>query len=255
MLHLHNHEGMFTHTSPKVSFYFGLVLGLAVVSTVGFLITLSLYASGGRSSSRIAGGDTKPSVAGDVAAPPQNSKIEIAPVTKDDHVRGSENARLTFVEYSDLECPFCKVFHETMQQVLDAYPKDVRWVYRHLPLDSLHSKARPEAEATECAAEQGKFWELADKIFDVTPSNNGLNLDDLPRLAADVGVDVQKFEACRKEGRYRNKIQEHYEDATRAGGQGTPYTVVITENGETFPISGALPFDSLKASIDQFLTL
>ena len=253
MLHLHNHEGMFNNTSPKVSFYFGLVLGLAVVSTVGFLITLSLYAGNDRASSRVAQGDVRSAVTTDTPSQPQNSKIEIAPVTKDDHIRGAEDGRLTFVEYSDLECPFCKSFHETLRQVIAAYPDDVRWVYRHFPLDSLHSKARAEAEATECAAEQGKFWEFTDKIFSVTPSNNGLNLDDLPKFAKEIGLDVAKFETCQKEGRYRNKVQQQYEDATAAGGQGTPYTIVVTEDGETFPMSGALPFESLKASVDQFL--
>lgn len=253
MLHLHNHEGMFNNTPPKVSFYFGLVLGLAVVSTTGFLITLSLYAGGGRVSSRAADGAVQGAAAADPSALPPDAKISVAPITKEDHIRGKEDARLTFVEYSDFECPFCKVFHETMKQVLVAYPNDVKWVYRNFPLDSLHSKARPEAEASECAAEQGKFWEFADKIFSVTPSNNGLNLDDLPKLAKEVGLDVPRFEKCFKDGTYREKVQKSYEDAARAGGQGTPYTVVITEDGETFPISGALPLESLKSSIDQFL--
>lgn len=95
-----------------------------------------------------------------------------------DHLRGDPKATVKVVEFSDLECPFCKNFHRTMQQVMEEYSDKVAWVYRHFPLDSLHPKARKEAEATECAAElQGNdgFWAYVDKLFEITPSNNGLD--------------------------------------------------------------------------------
>lgn len=91
-------------------------------------------------------------------------------------VRGNPNAKITIIEYSDLECPFCKRFHATMEQVLATYGNDIRVVFRHFPLDSLHKKARTEANAVECAGEQGKFWEFIDGIFAVTPSNDGLDI-------------------------------------------------------------------------------
>lgn len=94
-----------------------------------------------------------------------------------DHIRGSRDAPVTLLEYSDLECPFCKQFHTTLQRATQEYDGKVRWVYRHFPLDALHSKARKEAEAAECAAAQGKFWEFLDRLFAVAPSNNGLEID------------------------------------------------------------------------------
>lgn len=109
--------------------------------------------------------------------PKLDSTLVTKPVDYDkDDVRGPKNGKITLIEYSDLECPFCKRFHETMKQLLAKYPNDVRWVYRHSPIDQLHSKARSEAAAVECAREQGKFWELTDLIFKVTPGNDGLVL-------------------------------------------------------------------------------
>ncbi len=91
------------------------------------------------------------------------------PVDKDDHIRGSVDAKVKFIEYSDFECPFCKRHHPVMQKIVSAYSgNDVAWVYRHLPLVSIHPKAQPLAEASECAAELGGndgFWAFADAVF------------------------------------------------------------------------------------------
>ena len=91
-------------------------------------------------------------------------------------VRGNVKAKISLIEYSDFECPFCKQFHATMQQVMATHEKDVKWVYRQFPLDTLHQKARPEAMMSECAGEQGKFWEFTDSVFKVTPSNDGMDI-------------------------------------------------------------------------------
>lgn len=120
-------------------------------------------------------------------------EITLNEITQNDHIRGSVDSPVKIVEYSDLECPFCKRHHDTMKEVINKYGEDkVAWIYRHLPLASLHSKAPKEAEATECAAELGGndgFWKLTDKIFEVTPANNGLDLEILPSLAYEVGLE------------------------------------------------------------------
>ncbi|MBI2630624.1 thioredoxin domain-containing protein [Candidatus Nomurabacteria bacterium] len=107
----------------------------------------------------------------------ESLNLEIKPLSQEDHIVGDINARIIIVEYSDLECPFCKVFHTTMHRVVKDSGGDVAWVYRHYPILQLHPKAFREAEATECAWEQGgndAFWKYTDKVFEVTPSNNGL---------------------------------------------------------------------------------
>lgn len=183
-------------------------------------------------------------------------EIQVAPVIEKDHVRGAKNAKVTLVEFSDTECPFCKRFHSTMQQVTEKYPNDVRWVYRHFPLDSLHAKARKEAEATECAAELGgeeKFWPYLDRLFEVTPSNDRLELSELPNIADFVGLNRAKFEECLKSGRHAGRVAEQLADASNAGGDGTPYTVLIAPNGEKIPLSGALPFEKVAQVIDRAL--
>ncbi|MES3031897.1 MAG: thioredoxin domain-containing protein [Patescibacteria group bacterium] len=103
---------------------------------------------------------------------------EIRPVSVDDHILGTLDAKIIIVEYSDLECPFCKVFHNTMHQVVEKSNGDVAWVYRHYPIPQLHAKAFHEAEATECAWEQKGnegFWKYMDKLFEITTSNDSLD--------------------------------------------------------------------------------
>ena len=116
-----------------------------------------------------------------VVAPTTNNEVKgininLKPISAEDHILGKLDAPIIIVEYSDLECPFCKVFHRTMHEVMDKYGKDnkVAWIYRQFPIDSLHSKARKEAEATECANELGGndgFWKFTDEVFGTTNSN------------------------------------------------------------------------------------
>lgn len=180
---------------------------------------------------------------------------QMIPVSKEDHIRGNPEAPVKIVEYSDTECPFCKRFHTTMQEVMDKEGKDgkVAWVYRHFPLDQLHSKARKEAEATECAAELGgndKFWSYLDRLMEVTPANNGLDPAELPKIAQYVGLDTGKFKECLSSGRYAKKIEEHVQNATATGGNGTPWSIVVGKNGKKYPLSGAQPYTSVKQLID-----
>src|SRR5207245_631799 len=129
--------------------------------------------------------------------------------------------------------------------------------YRHYPLASLHPKAHKEAEATECAAEQGgndMFWKYIDKVFSITPSNNGLDPAELPKIAKDLGLDVNAFNACLSSGKYAAKIDVSIADAEKAGAQGTPYSVVWNlKTGAKVAISGAYPIEQVKAKIDALL--
>jgi len=186
----------------------------------------------------------------------------VKPVNSEDHIRGNPNAAVKVVEFSDFECPFCKRFHATLKQLMDEYGKDgkVAWVYRHFPLDELHSKARKEAQAAECANELGgnkAFWAYADRMFEVTPSNDRLDLALLPQIAQEIGLDRAKFEAClegdARGGKYAAHIEAEHQDASASGGTGTPYTVVIGPKGQIFPINGAQPYAAIKSIIDAAL--
>ena len=183
----------------------------------------------------------------------------VKPVAAEDHVRGNLAAPVKVIEFSDFECPFCKGFHATMKQVMGDYEKDgkVAWVYRHFPIDELHPKARKEAQAAECANELGgnkAFWAYTDKLFEVTPSNNRLDPAQLPQIAEAVGLDRAKFDTCLDgSGKFAAHIEANIQDAAASGGQGTPYSVVITPNGKVVPINGAQPYEEVKAIIDTAL--
>lgn len=232
------------------------LLTAAAIVTAGGLIALAVYFGGNQApTASPTGGERRDIVVDEGAGEPQKPEVgDVREVNSEDHIRGASNAKVTIIEYSDLECPFCKRFHPTMQKIVDEYSNDVRWVYRHFPLTMLHSKAKKEAEATECAGEQGKFWEMVDKIFEVTPSNNGLDLDELPKLAGEVGVsDMPKFEVCLESGKYAERVEEDLADAEAAGGRGTPYSVIIGPGGAKQPLSGAQPYEAVQQVVDSLL--
>lgn len=180
-------------------------------------------------------------------------------VTSEDHIRGDQNAQVTIVEFSDVECPFCKRFHETLVQIMSEYEKDgrVAWVYRHFPLDNLHPvKARKGAEASECANELGgndAFWAFLDKYFEITPSNNQFDTNQLPVIAETIGLNRTAFMTCLESGKFAEKVEAQVQDAVASGGEGTPYTIVVGKNGKKFPISGAFPYAQVKTIIEEAL--
>lgn len=192
------------------------------------------------------------------AQPQLGSADNVEKLKDTDHVRGNRNAQVLMIEYSDLECPFCKSFHPTAQRAVEEFNGRVAWVYRHFPLDQIHSKADKEAEAVECANElagNDGYWKLTDKIFSVTPSNNGLNLDDLPKLAGEVGLNQNQFKTCLDSGKYAAHVEEDYQSGIKAGITGTPGTVLLnTKTNKTRLVPGAVPYEQLKQAIDALLS-
>jgi protein-disulfide isomerase len=174
-----------------------------------------------------------------------------------DYILGNPNAPVKVIEYSDLECPFCKEFQATMHQVMEYYGQSgqVAWVFRHFPLAQLHSKAPQEAQAAECAGELGGnevFWQYVDRIFEITPGSNGLDLNQLPIVAGELGLDVNAFNACLASNRYAKKVSDSYAEAIALGAQGTPFTLVMV-GGEAVTLPGNQPYDSMRAAIDAIL--
>lgn len=186
----------------------------------------------------------------------------VKPVNGEDHILGDPSATVKLVEFSDFECPFCKRAHRTLKRIMAEYGETgkVAWVYRHFPLDALHKKARKEAQASECANELGgndAFWAYTDRLYEITPSNDRLDLSLLPKVAEEIGLDRNTFEAClagdARGGKYADHIEADVQDAVASGGTGTPYMVVIAPNGEAFPINGAQPYSALKSIIELAL--
>lgn len=182
---------------------------------------------------------------------------KIVPIASTDHIRGNINAKVKLVEYSDTECPFCKRLHLTFKQITKEYGADVAWLYRHMPIAALHEKALNEANATECVAElagEEKFWTYLDRIYEVTPGNDGLDPKTLVTLAKEVGVDEKIFSECLASGKYTQKIMAQKADGVQASGkEGTPFTAIITPEGEQIPVSGAYPIETWRSVLDQIL--
>lgn len=229
-----------------------LTLPIAIV-IAGIIVAGTIYYT----STKTKSSPNNPAAAGDVVSKKQEIK-GLKEVTGNDHILGNPDAPLTFIVFTDFECPWCKKFHETLMEMTEEYGKkgEVMTVFRHFPLDALHQKSRKEAEASECAADLGgneKFWQYINRLFAITPSNDGLNPEELPKIAEYIGLDKNKFIECLNSGKFAGKVQENYNDAIASGGQGTPYFVIINKKGEKFPFSGALPYEQLKIILNQLL--
>jgi len=158
--------------------------------------------------------------------------------------KGPANAPIELIEFSDFQCPYCQRANPTVLQVLNTYGDRIRFVYRHFPLGN-HPNAKPAAEASQCAAEQGKFWEYHDALF-ANPSK--LADADLKQRAAELGLDGGKFNACVDTHKYKTHVESDMKAGEEAGVNGTPAFFI---NGRM--ISGAQPFDAFKRVIDEEL--
>ena len=160
--------------------------------------------------------------------------------------RGPATAPIELIEFSDFQCPFCMRANPTVQQVLTTYGDRIHFVYRHYPLPN-HPNARPAAEASACAADQGKFWPYHDRLF-ANPSR--LADGDLKQHAADLGLDTGKFNACVDTRKFQSLVAADMRAGEEAGVNGTPAFFI---NGRM--LSGAQPFDAFKRIIDDELEI
>lgn len=186
-----------------------------------------------------------------------NGVASVDPVTSSDHILGNPKAKIMIVEYSDTECPFCKMFDATMQRIMSDYGQSgsVAWTYRHFPLP-FHSKAPKEAEATECVNKLGgnaKFWEYITKIFDTTEGNNTLDEAQLPKIASSIGIKVDDFNKCLSSGEMKAIVDADAASGTKAGVNGTPFSIILVDGKPVAEINGAQPYEAVKAQIDTLL--
>ncbi len=234
------------NTQPQGS---SLAIPIAIV-IAGAFIAIAMYMSGARGPLPVSTDGTAP--------------VALAPVTKDDHIIGNPDADVVFVEYSDLQCPFCKDFHATMERIMAEYGKTgkIAWVYRHFWTEVkdktgkivYHPLAGKAAEASECVAELGgneKFWEYTGRLFKGQPES--LTELNLSLNATAVGIDKTAFASCLSSGKYVAEVKKDYQEGRAAGVEGTPYTFIVTKD-EIFPITGgALPYDQMRVIVEGVL--
>jgi len=155
---------------------------------------------------------------------------------------GPKNAKVTIVEWSDFQCPFCARALPALKEIKEKYPKDVRVVFRHQPLP-FHQNAQISAEASMAAHEQGKFWEMHDKMF---ANAQALDRASLDKYAKELGLDVNKFKQALDSGKFKAKVKADADNGMAVGANGTPTFFI---NGRE--LVGAQPFPAFKTIIDE----
>lgn len=153
------------------------------------------------------------------AAAPSAADLSARLVRPDSHGTGNPQAAVTLVEFGDLQCPSCAAAEPELRDLRQRYHDRVRFVFRQFPLEKMHIFAMPAAEASECAAQQGKFWEAVDRLY---AANGELGDESLERYARELGLNIAKFKACRESGETRAVIQRDAEDGKALGVRGTP---------------------------------
>ncbi|MFZ5803097.1 MAG: DsbA family protein [Candidatus Omnitrophota bacterium] len=221
----------------KNNFAFGLLIILAV--TAGFFM--------GRMSTATVGVGGKA-----VTAPAVEKKAAVkaeAPVDVSGMIpsRGPERAKVQITVYADFRCPYCKRANEIMQKIVTEFPNDVRWTFRHFPLSQTPGEGSFLIhEAAACATEQGKFWPFHDKVLgsvDISTDKAGL-----AALAAEIGLDVKKYETCLENGKYRAFLKGEREAGSAEGVRGTPSFFI---NGHS--LRGGYDYESLKKTTEALI--
>ncbi len=165
------------------------------------------------------------------------------PVTDHDPVRGDRHAQVTIVTFSDFQCPFCARLEPVLETVRATYGDSVRIVWKDFPLQSIHPESFKAAEASHCAAEQGRYWEFHDRLF---AHQQKMDIDALRAHATALGLDTVQFSSCLDSSRYASAVQESLESGVSIGVQATP-TVFV--NGRV--LSGAPSIDEFTSVIDK----
>lgn len=237
---------------PKIHFLLGLFVGIAVVSTVAFFTLLVI--KGDKSELESATNKTvNKNINKEADINFQDSQDnpvvpanKLPQITGDDHIRGNFEAPVTLIEFSDFECPYCARFHVTLKDLLAEYGGRVRLVFKHYPLP-FHKNAQKAAEASECAGEQSKFWEMHDLIFEAQ-ANQTMSVEKWQEEAEKLGLNTTQFKECLDSGKYVDKIKADTILGNSLGVKGTPATFVGDEL-----IGGAVPYESLKAIVESKL--
>jgi protein-disulfide isomerase len=191
------------------------------------------------------------------AQPPQVQPQNVVLTLDGEPAKGDKSARVVLVEFTDYQCPFCgRYVRDAYAQIEAEYIKTgkLRYVIREFPLESIHPQAFKAAEAALCAGDQGKYWEMHDRLF---ANQRALAPEQLSAHAQAVGADGAKFDECLQRGVKVAKVRKDLDDGLKAGVTGTPAFFVGVADGGTVKVArvvkGAVPFAAFKEAIDAVL--
>lgn len=187
---------------------------VAVLASIALLVGLVMVGGRGPAAPDIGNEDTRPRAAGTLSEPAHDA----------DHSKGPADAAVTLIEYSDFQCPACAAYQPLIERLTKEFPNDVRFVYRHFPLRSIHANAQLAAQSTEAADKQGKFWEMHDALFSTQREwsviSNPKNF--FVELAESIDLDRNQFENDLDSADAIQAINDDFNHGTRSNVQGTP---------------------------------
>jgi len=232
--------------TPKTNFVLGFFVGMAILSTVAFFTLLVIVFNKPAKVDLAAKADTE-----QAAAPADDQQEQpsapVPGVKENEPFKGGKDAKVTVIEYTDFQCPYCLKHHATIQKLVSTYGNKIKLVIRNYPL-SFHENAQKAAEAFECAAEQGKSFEMVDAMFKANEKGT-MSVDQWKADAKKLGMNTKAlFNDCLDSGKMVEKVSQDAAEGGSAGVSGTPATFV---NGKMF--SGSLPFETFKQTIDDLL--
>lgn len=254
-------------TAISISVRHALVLAFAVGILAGGFSTLLAFQIGGATGfvavdstdpeSQPSPSDTgnAPSAAGDS---PSKDKVDPSKISLEgEPALGDKDAPVTMVEFADYQCPFCRKYaSETFDQIKENYidTGKVRFVYKDFPLEQLgHNRAKQMAEAAQCAGDQGKYWEMHDKLYEeqnkISPQRTAkFSADKVPQWAEEIGLNMDQFNQCMDSGKYSDEVDQDLQEGRDLGVSGTPTFFI---NGKK--VVGAQPYSALQQVIEAEL--
>jgi protein-disulfide isomerase len=226
-----------------------IAVAVCVGAVAGFVAGVQLHAGGVVGTPRAENRPPAQQPGAQQQPAPAGSDVVYKVALGDAPVHGDPEAKVTIVEFSDFQCPFCARAIDVLKQVQSRYGKDIRFAFKHNPLP-MHADAPYAARASIAAGKQGKFWQMHDKLFEATSAGaaDGLKPDKVERMARDLGLDLERFRKDADSQEAKDAIEADQAQARALGAYGTPYFYV---NGQR--ISGAVPFDQFKAVVDAAL--
>ncbi len=223
---------------------------LTVLVGLTLFLSLLVFASNIVLSNNCNGGTGAVVADDEPSLPTEAAKISVS--ADDDAVKGSSRAKVTIIEFSEFQCPYCaRYYNDAYKQIIENYVDTgkVKYIFRDFPL-GFHANAQKASEAAECAGDQDKYWEYHDKLFE---NQQALEITNLKQYAVDLGLDTAEFNSCLDSGKHTSEVKKDFADGQKAGISGTPSFFIGNDKDGYTKLVGAQPFTAFQQAIEAAL--